>query len=139
MDPDPYWRALPGVLVRGSHTHWHKGTLRDLLPLFFLSSLLLGKDALWPPALVLALSLPINNRSLLRPGLCRISAWETGICRLKHQGPWEVGPSPSWVAGKEALLTAHFLFPSVTDKNMAGKKPQSSRASQHQVSKGGWD
>lgn len=37
MDPDPYWRALAGVLVRGCHTHWQEGTLHNLLPLFSLS------------------------------------------------------------------------------------------------------
>lgn len=42
------------------------------------------------------------------------------------------GPGPSRVARKEASLAAHFLFPSATDKNVAGKKAkESSRASQH--------
>lgn len=31
------------------------------------------------------------------------------------------GTGPSWVAEKETLLTAGFLFPSVTDKNMEAR------------------
>lgn len=102
----------------------------------FLSSLLTRENALWPPGLVLALSLPINNR--FQWGSAGSQLGRQALAGSSIRSPRRQGQGPAQAAEKPALVTLPFPFPSVTDKSMAGftksgKKPkESSRASQHQ-------